>query len=1133
MSSDLPTNPQGNLPEKATGGLAQLETKLFQKVNPLVKFSVTRYVLAVAIFLGIFAFGVVSTVTLGVDLMPELNIPVVLVRVNYTGATPDVINQEITEPIENQVTSIEGVQDIDSTSSTGVSRVRISFDQSTDKNVDANYVSAAVSRILPTLPTGIQAPMVLTFDPNSQPIIQFGVWADGIGMGGVGDYIQNQLTPQLERIPGVANIQIDGLVTRQIQVLLDPSRLALYDLNPQAVTAAIAADEVNLPIGSLSLGKDTLTFATNTQPVDLSQIRQTLVDSNRGITVADLGTVREMPVPTDYVRINGHPAILLSILKTTDSNTVSVGDGVRKAMATINLPTGYHFAYSNDTTGPIRASVDQAFQELINTTIVVAIIVLLFLGRLNTAFSVILAIPIAISAGPVLFALAGFTFNLVSILALIVAIGIVVDDSIVIAENVERYQRMGIPLREAVLRGASEVFSAVVAASLSLLAVLIPVSFIGGVIGRYLMQFSLGLSAAVLFSLLEALLFLTVRLAYTPMAKDYDWGDFARSFTWLGKSLRWGWKAWRTGFGILLLVVGVIVILVTKTWLAAVLIPFYPLILALIHYLLHVLLTLAQALTMTLHNATEAIVSWVRDRYVHSLKGVLKFNGFVLLGALALFVGTVVFLVPKIPFNFQPSSDGGLMYVSLHMPPGTSDDIENEYVGKIEKVLLKKKEVKTVQTLIYAGQADADLTVQLVPIEQRKNVFELAPEWRKDLLPIFAKQPSARLFVNTARYGGNAGGFGGGTAEITFTSADFGLLKKTIPLIRKEVEKNPYAVDVTTSLDYMTFQRNFMPNQTALKGTGITTQQIALALETYATGIQASNLVKGGLSYPVYVMANPILLHGAQSLLDLQVYSPTLQTNLSMRQLGSFVLTESPLSITRHDRLYSATVDIDLKPNAPPALAFQNMVQADLIKVGLVGQGVDVSNGGAFSPQALAAQLGTLLPMIFGLALFLVYLVMASQFNSWKYPIYLLMPVPLALIGALVAVYLFGGGMDLFAMLGLLMLIGLSAKNAIIYLEFVMERIGKMPLAQALIEAAGLRFRPIIMTTLTVLMISFPLMFAAGQGAEFGQKVGVVMLGGVLTSAILTFFVVPAAFYRFERKHTSAKDLQAVTVSTE
>ncbi|NNM66707.1 MAG: efflux RND transporter permease subunit [Spirochaetales bacterium] len=494
---------------------------------------------------------------------------------------------------------------------------------------------------------------------------------------------------------------------------------------------------------------------------------------------------------------------------------------------------------------------------------------------------------------------------------------------------------------------------------------------------------------------------------------------------------------------------------------------------------------------------------------------------------------TVVFLVPRIPFNFQPQSDGGLLYVSLHMPPGTSDEIENSYVGKIEDAILKKKEVRTVQTLIYSGQADADLTIQLVPIQDRQNVFLLAPEWRKELLPLIADQPSARLFVNTARYGGNAGGFGGGTAEILFTSPNFDQLKNTIPLIRKEIEKNPYAVDVTTSLDYLTFQRNFVPNQDALKGTGITTSQIAAAFETYATGLQASTLVKGGLSYPIYVMADPILLHGAQSLLDLRVYSPTLQTSLSMRQLGTFQLTESPLSITRHDRLYSATVDVDLTPNAPPALAFQNMVQADLTKAGLVGQGVNVSSNGAFSPAALAAQLSTLLPMSFGLAIFLVYLVMASQFNSWKYPVYLLLPVPLALIGALFAVYLFGGGMDLFAMLGLLMLIGLSAKNAIIYLEFVMERIGKMPLADALIEAAHLRFRPIIMTTLTVLMISFPLMFATGQGAEFGQKVGVVMLGGVLTSAILTFFVVPAAFYRFERQHTSAKDLEAVTISTE
>ena len=243
----------------------------------------------------------------------------------------------------------------------------------------------------------------------------------------------------------------------------------------------------------------------------------------------------------------GHPVVLVDVQKTTDSNTVAVVHDVEKLMAKTKLPQGYSYVVSYDSTGPISASIQNTFSELVITSIVVAIIVLLFLGKLNTALSVILAIPIAISASPILYKLCGFNFNLVSLLALVSAIGIVVDDSIVVSENVERYRVMGFTLKESVLKGASEVFSAVIAASLSLLSVLIPVSFIGGFVGRYIQQFSLGLAAAVAFSLFEALLFLTVRLAYTPDARIFDWNDFAESFGMLRRSMDWGFKNWRKG----------------------------------------------------------------------------------------------------------------------------------------------------------------------------------------------------------------------------------------------------------------------------------------------------------------------------------------------------------------------------------------------------------------------------------------------------------------------------------------------------------------------------------------------------------------------------------------------------------
>ncbi|HET6452033.1 MAG TPA: efflux RND transporter permease subunit, partial [Spirochaetia bacterium] len=838
------------------------------------------------------------------------------------------------------------------------------------------------------------------------------------------------------------------------------------------------------------------------------------------IAVSDVGAVRSMPAAANYVRVNGTPQLLISIQRTTDSNAVAVADSVRKVLGRTLLPAGYLITYSNDTTGPIKASVNATYHELFITALVVAIIVLLFLGKLNTAFSVILAIPIALSAAPVLYSLSGFTLNLVSMLAIIIAIGIVVDDSIVVAENVERYRAMGYGLKDSVLKGASEVFSAVVAASLSLLSVLLPVSFIPGFVGAYLRQFSLGLAAAVAFSLLEALLFLTVRLAFTPESKNQQEGFF-QSVASLPASITWGFSAWRKPFGLLFGVVALILIwVITKKLYYLPGIVLYPVALGLLAYVIRLL----QAIATPLHNITEAGLEWVRDHYTHILGGVIRNGAWVLAGCVAFLVAIVVLVAPHIPFNFVPTTDGGTLQINLRYPPGTPLAVTNAGAGRVEAFLYRQAEVDTVQTLvgsstagvggIFSGGNSASMVIQLIPIEKRAGVFALIPRYRGQLVALFKNEPSAEIRVSA---GGGFGGFGS-SLTLAMVAPSLPLLIDRNNKIIQNLQTNPNVVDVSSSLSDTSLENDFIPDTARLKGTGITPAMIAGSLQTFASGTQASNVVTGGLSYPIQVQADPTTLSGRQSLLDLPIYSPTFQSTLQIGQLGSFTLNQAPVSVSRYNRQYTGSLDINLKPNAPPVLPMTQQLTAQLTAAGLLGNGVGLTTNQRFNPAALAAQLATSGPLIFLLALFLAYLVMAAQFNSWRYPIYLLLPVPLALVGALVLVYFMGGGLDIFGLMGMLMLIGLSAKNAILYLDFVVERIGKMPFKDALIEAAQLRFRPIVMTTMTVLVISFPLIFGHGQGSEYGQRMGIVMFGGIMMSAVLTFFVVPAAFYLLERR---------------
>ncbi len=1103
-----------------------LEARIFQRVNPAVRFSVTRYVMAIGIFVAIVVFGFVSLFSLGVDLLPSVNTPVVMIATSFPGATPTTIDQQVSQVIENTVSTISGITDMNVTSSAGSSRVMLAFDLGVDRNGAANQVAALVSAASRRLPTGVNPPTVQTFDPNSQPIIQFGISADGKNLTDVGSYVDDTLTPALQRISGVANIQIDGDPANQFQVLLKPDRMRYYNLTPQQVVSAITNFAVNQPIGTITSHNNSLTFTSENVPSGAGEIGLAIVDSARGVLACDVASIRTRPVSSGFARVNGKPAVLVSIQRTTDSNSIAVVQGIRRLLQGTNLPSGYVLTVTNDTTGPVQASVASTYRELLITGLVVALIVLLFLGKLNTALSVILAIPIALSAAPVLYRLSGFSLNLVSLLALIIAIGVVVDDSIVVAENVERYRAMGFSLKESVLKGASEVFSAVVAASLSILSVLIPVSFIGGYIGRYLQQFSLGLAAAVAFSLFEAVLFLTVRLAYTPETKALGWRDFLRSWIALPRSIAWGVTAWRLGLSFALCagLAGYAVLTRRLVFLAA--LPAAFLAAGLLNYAGRIVLSLLQSITTFLHGLTEAGLEWTRQAYARSLGRLLGRSGWVLIVAVVALGAVGVLIVPRIQVNFVPSTDAGTMSINLRMPQGTPTIVTNAIAGRLESWLLERPEVTTLQSTIGGN---AQMLAQLVPVEKRASTSALSVTYRQELAALIRDQPSARVSVSG---GGGFGGFGGGGGfSFNVVAADYNVLRDRNARILQVLQANPYVADVTSSLSDTTLENQFVPDAASLLGTGLTPTSVADTMRSYTSGTQAGNVVIGGLSYPIQVSADPTYISGGQSLLDLPVYSSMLQTSMPAGQLGAFVLKQAPTSISRYNRQYTGSLTLTLKPDAPPALALQNGITADLTKQGLLDDGVSITANSRYGQAALAGQLVGTGSTTFLLALFLAYLVMAAQFNSWRYPVYLLLPVPLALAGALLLVFAVGGGLDIFGLMGMLMLIGLSAKNAILYLDFVVERIGKMPFKDALIEAARLRFRPIVMTTLTVLVISFPLIFGRGQGSEFGQKMGVVMLGGIVFSAVLTFFVVPAAFYRFERKRVAKLEQQAAPVA--
>ncbi len=1116
--------------------------------NPAIKFSVSRYVLSIGAFVAVVIFGLVASLGLGVDVLPNFSVPVVSVVTTYPGATPEDLDKQVTRKVEDAVSTIAGVADINSSSSSGVSQVSVTFGNSVNIINAANDVSQKMAAIRGQLPTGADSPIVQKFNPNDQPIIRVALFGNGFALRDVFKYADSQLRNAFERVDGVADVSISGAPSREIQVLLDPSKLASYNLSPARVTNALRANALDLPAGDITANGSNISFATRNVPTSLKAIEQTLVDAAQGTRIVDLGVVRDTSsATTSYARLNGQPVVLLSIRKASGANTVSVASGVRQALNNLKLPNGFQTKIAADNSVSISASVADTTKEAFLVAGIVAIVCLIALGKLNTAFAVVLAIPISLSAAPLVFALFGFTFNTITLLALIVAMGIVVDDSIVVAENIERFRHMGYGLVESVLKGASEVFSAVAASTFSLLAVLLPLTLIPGILGTFFKEFSLGLAGAILFSWLEALFFLTVRMAYSPDPVPMTWKDFGRTLASFPASFKWAWKAWRKPFGILGLIVLVLAQVVplvlrlrapvdssavttsglplpASVGILIASVMLYPLILTLMHYLLAVLFGLLNTLANWLYTITDNGLNAFRRGYTRTLRASLKRNGFVLIGAMAFFFSGIVALT-QLEFTFSPKTDSSEMSTRVTLPPGTSLDETDRIVRRVEAYFAQQPSVERIATTVGTTSGftsggieprNAVLAIELLPKGKRPTSFDLIPQYNADLKKLLADRPEVSVKVTGAQNGP------GDSADLTLFlagSSQAALIERA-PQVIAALLKNPLVVSVSSSVSQTSVEQAFIPDQSKLAGTGLTTDDLANVMRTANQGTKAASYRDADESYDVKVKLNPELVSGQQSLLDLPVYSQSLQSNLPLSELGRFEFRQAPSTISRSAKTYSATLDITLKKGTS-GFAARGPITKDLEEKRLLDEQVGLGAGSSTGTAALLGNLFLYGPIAIVVAILLNYLVLGAQFNSFRYPIYLLLPVPLAIVGAIWALVMLNVALDIITVLGMVVLVGLVTKNAILLLDFVVERAREMPLGDALVDAAGLRLRPIVMTTLTVLVISIPLILGEGEGAEFRKGLGVVILGGVLISTLLTLFVVPAAFYRFEKGRIS------------
>lgn len=1101
----------------------------------LIRFFVDNYVLSISAFGALMLFGVITLLNIGVDLMPPVEVPVVAVSTTYPGAGPEEVSRQVGEPIEGALTTLPGVTSVSSIAMENVSFVIAQFTPETGVDQAAIDVSQRVNAIVGRLPEDAGRPAVQKFDPNDEAILSVAVMAPGRDLVAVQAYAEDELQPALLRVEGVADVTVAGPARREVQVVLDPARLAAYGLSPQAVAGAIQAAAVDVPAGNVVEGDRRVLISGRSTPETLAQVQETRVDPSRGVRVADVAVVRDGSSDVaSYTRIDGEPAVLLEVRKVSGSNSVNTAQGVRAALRDLSLPDGYTVRIVGDTTEFVEHTVNDTLIEMGIAALAVSLIVLLFVGRLGTVFAVVLAIPVSLAGTLVVFALLGFTFNIVTLLAITVAIGLVVDDAIVVAENIDRYREQGYSLRESVLKGAGSVSTAVLAATLSLEAVFLPISFLPGIVGEFFSQFGITLAAAIAFSYLEAMFFLTVRLALAPDPLPPTWRDLAASARTARSDVAWLRRSARSPLA-WLVVAGVAALLWTRLGPAyALLVLLAPLVAFLLRYVGKVVLNLVGAVSRSLFHAGDAVTTWVRDRYVASLGAALK-RPWLVIGAAALMFASVFVIFPRIGFNFVPRMDSGQLVASLGFPPGTSLERTNQAATAVEDHLRRHPAIDVVQVQVGSGSLlgesrsnTASFVVELVDRSERDlTTDELGLRLREELIALVAAYPGAEVSVGNA-----SDAFVAGTSSalsIALTSNDFALLRQRAEQAVEVLARMPGLLNVESDLAEATTERVFVVDPPSLDGTGLTVAEVFSTLRAYNVATEAGRLRAGGTDLPIVVSTDPRATATEQQLLSLPVQAPALRRDLPLGSLGRFETRQAPGAISRLQQEYSAQVTADIAPGLSLSVA-EAQARERLLEAGVIDDAVREQTEGTLD---LLDDLVFYGPIAFALALLLNYLAIASQFNSFRYPLYLLLTVPLALVGAVWLFFVTGTSLDVISVLGVVMLVGLVTKNAILLLDHALARVREgEELRAALLQAASVRFRPIVMTTVTVIVISVPLLLGLGEGSELRYPLGLVILGGVTTSALLTFYVVPAAFWLFERKAIAKRRTPAAGAET-
>jgi HAE1 family hydrophobic/amphiphilic exporter-1 len=1016
--------------------------------------SVKRPVFATMVIMALVVLGAVSYPEIGVDLFPKVDFPIVTVSTHLNGASPEVIDVDITDKIEGAVNTINGVKSITSSSTEGDSRVTIEFILERDIDLAVQDVREKVALIRNKLPVDADEPRIAKVDPDATAVL----WLNLSGQKSIRElstYVDEVLKEQLQRINGVGDIQLGGLQLRQVRVWLDAGKLQAFGLSANDVMGALQRQNVELPGGRIeSLSKE-YTIKVKGEFLNVPDFNDLVIAYDKGapVRLRDVGKAEDgMQERRDIARYNGIPAVGLGVQKQSGTNTVEVVNAVKAEIVKINrtLPPGMTLNIAIDQSTFIRRSIDEVQKHLILGSFFAVLAVFLFLGNIRTTLISAVALPISIIATFALIRVFGFTFNNMTMLALTLSVGLLIDDAIIVIENIYRHVEEGMAPREAATFATSEIGLAVMATTFAIVAIFLPVAFMKGMIGRFFLQFAL----TVVFSVLVSLL---VSFTLTPMLASI----FLKRVTLVREK--------GTGGGI----------------------PSAP-----------------RGFIRRLGDGFDRGYKKLEGGYRHLLAFSLDHRWKMLIGAAILFAGSL-YMTTFMGKEFTPPEDQGQFLVRLEAPIDYSVDKADELFRPAEKILREMPEVRAVFYRLGIGGSvnRAILMTSLIPKSERKKTqMDLKKEIRQKLSRFPGLKVSAEDFSL----------IGGGQRQVpiqySVRGPDLASIQTYTKQIAGEFSKKPGVVDVDTSLEMGKPELKVYIDRDKAADLGVDVSTIAGAINILMSGETEVTKYKDesrGKRYDLRIRLNSEERRDPDDLAKIYVRSRDGRL-VELRNLVRIQEGGGPSVINRVDRQRAITLFANLE-GIPLGQAIEelNGIAANILPSDFLpkyrGQADTMKE--SFGYLLFAVLLGVVM----------AYMVLAAQFESFVHPFTVLLAMPLSFIGAFSALMLTGKTISIFSFIGLILLMGLVKKNAILLVDYTnVLRARGVPRREAILQAGPVRLRPILMTTFAMVFGMLPVALGLGEGSETRSPMGIAVIGGLLTSLFLTLVVVPAAYDLFD-----------------